>query len=350
MRDMDSGEVWSAGYQPMKKNPEMYQAIFPESKAEFWRRDHDIDTYLEVVVSPEDDIELRSISITNRSRRRRRIEITSYAEVVLTTPMADATHPSFSNLFVETEIVRQKTAILCTRRPRSKDEKTHWMLHLIASENIKGDKVTFETDRSKFVGRNRTVADSLAMTDARALSDSEGSVLDPIVSIRCTVTINPRGTARVNFVTGIAETKASAMELIDKYHDVRMADRVYNQAWTRNQMILQQLNVNDTDIQQYLRLASAIVYPSPTWRAGTNLLLSNRSGQSGLWAYGISGDLPIILLRDWGSVSYRSGSSTLEGSCLLAHDGAGSGSGDLERRSLRLPAAAPGRNYGSDIH
>ncbi len=153
IRDLDSGDVWSAGYQPMQKNPEMYQAIFPGSKAEFWRRDHDIDTYTEVVVSTEDDIELRSISVTNRSRRKRKIELTSYAEVVMTTPAADATHPSFSNLFVETKIVHKKTAILCTRRPRSKDEKTPWMLHLIAAEKIEGDEVTFETDRSKFIGR-----------------------------------------------------------------------------------------------------------------------------------------------------------------------------------------------------
>jgi cyclic beta-1,2-glucan synthetase len=296
IRDLDSGEVWSAGYQPMQKNPEMYQAIFPGSKAEFWRKDHDIDTYTEVVVSPEDDAELRSISVSNRSRRTRRIELTSYAEVVLTTPAADATHPSFSNLFVETEIVHKRAAILCTRRPRSKDEKTIWMMHLIAAERIEDDEVTFETDRSKFIGRNRTVSAPAAMT-VEKLSGSEGSVLDPIVSIRCKITIDPGETVRVNFVTGIAETKASAMELIDKYHDVRMAERVYNQAWTRNQMILQQLNIIEADIQKFSRLAGAIVYPSPTWRASMNLLLSNHSGQSGLWAYGISGDLPIILLR-----------------------------------------------------
>ncbi|NTV27706.1 MAG: cyclic beta 1-2 glucan synthetase, partial [Methanothrix sp.] len=153
IRDLDSSDVWSAGYQPLRKNPEMYQAIFLGSKAEFWRRGHDIDTYTEVVVSTVDDIELRRISITNRSRRKRKIELTSYAEVVITTPAADATHPSFSNLFVETKIVRKKTAILCTRRPRSKDEKAPWMLHLIAAEKIDGEEVTFETDRSKFIGR-----------------------------------------------------------------------------------------------------------------------------------------------------------------------------------------------------
>jgi cyclic beta-1,2-glucan synthetase len=297
IRDLDSGEVWSAGYQPVLKDSEIYQAIFQRSMAEFLSRVQDIDTYAEVVVSPEDDVELRSISVTNRSRRRRRIELTSFAEVVLTTPAADATHPSFSNLFVETEIVRKKSAILCTRRPRSKDERTSWMLHLIAAEKIKVDEVSYETDRLRFIGRGRTAADPVALTGSLELSDSEGPILDPIVAIRCNVTIDPGETARVNFITGIAETRAAALELIDKYHDLRMADRIYNLARTYNQMIMQQLNIAEADIQLYERLVSAIIYPSPTWRASSSVLLSKHSGQSGLWAYRISGDLPIVLLR-----------------------------------------------------
>ncbi len=297
IRDLDSNDVWSAGYQPVCKNSETYQVIFQGSKAEFRSRVLGIDVHTEVVVSPEDDVELRSIILTNHTSIRRKIELTSYAEVVLATPAEDATHPAFSNLFVETKILRKRSAILCTRRPRSKDEKTPWMLHLMSAEKVKDDLVSFETDRSKFIGRGRTVADPVAMTGVIEFSDSEGSVLDPIVSIRCIVTIDPEETSRVNFITGMAETRARAIELIDKYHDVRMADRVHNLAWTHNQMIMQQLNITDVDINLYMRLASAIIYPCSNWRASTNVLLKNQHGQSGLWAYGISGDIPIVLLR-----------------------------------------------------
>ena len=297
IRDMDSNDVWSAGYQPMCKNTRTYQAIFQGSKAELRSRVLGIDACTEVVVSPEDDVELRSISLTNRSSIRRKIELTSYIEVVLTTPATDASHPAFSNLFVETEILRKRSAILCTRRPRSKDEKTPWMLHLMVAENVEDDLFSFETDRSKFIGRGRTVADPVAMTGVMKLSDSEGSVLDPIVSIRCIVTIDPGETGRVNFITGMAESRAMAIELIDKYRDVRMAERVHNLAWTHNQMIMQQLNITEVDINLYMRLASAIIYPCSNWRASPSVLLSNQQGQSGLWAYGISGDIPIVLLR-----------------------------------------------------
>ena len=297
IRDLDSGEVWSAGYQPVLKDTETYQAFFRGSMAEFRSRVLDNDTYAEVLVSPEDDVELRGISVTNRSSRKRRIELTSYAEVVLTNPEADDTHPSFSKLFVETEILRRRSAILCTRRPRSKDERVPWMLHMISAKKIDFEEVSYETDRMKFIGRGRTLADPEAMTASSALSGSDGSVLDPIVAIRCTVTINPGETSRVNFITGIAETREAALELIDKYHDVRMAERVTNLAWTHNQMIMQQLNITESDIQLFEHLAGAIVYPSPTWRASPSVLMSNHSGQSGLWPYSISGDLPIVLLR-----------------------------------------------------
>ncbi len=297
IRDLESNDVWSAGYQPICRNEETYQAIFQGSKAEFRLRAFEIDTHTEVVISPEDDVELRSITLFNHSPTRRTIELTSYAEVVLAPPAADATHPAFSNLFVQTEIIRKRSAILCTRRPRSKDEKTPWMFHLITAEKINEDGVSFETDRNKFIGRGRTTADPAAMTGEMALSDSEGSILDPIVSIRCTVTIDPGEKAKVNFITGIAETRDSALGMIDKYQDPGLTERIHDLAWTHNQMMMQQLNITETDVQLYLRLASSVIYPCSRWRANASILLSNQSGQSALWAYGISGDVPIVLLK-----------------------------------------------------
>ncbi len=297
IRDLENNDFWSAGYQPACRDSRTYQVIFEGSKAEIRSMIWGIDARSEIVVSPEDDVELRTISLTNRSSAKRKIELTSYAEVVLTALAADATHPAFSNLFVETKILPKNSAILCTRRPRSEDEKTPWMLHMMASKNVADDSISFETDRSRFIGRGRDVADPVAMTGTASLSNSEGPVLDPIVSIRCIVSIDPGETMRVNFITGIAETEDEAIKLIEKYHDVRMAERVHNLAWTHNQMIMQQLNISDGDVHLYMRLASAIIYPNSNWRAGSGVLMKNQLGQSGLWAFGISGDFPIVLLR-----------------------------------------------------
>jgi cyclic beta-1,2-glucan synthetase len=296
IRDVVSGEFWSTAYQPTLKRSENYEALFSEARAEFRCRNHELDTHTEIAVSPEDDIELRRIRITNRSRTRRAIDITSYAEVVLASPAADALHPAFSNLFVQTEIIRQRQAILCTRRPRSIDEQAPWMFHLMAVHGADIGEVSYETDRMRFIGRGNTVADPQAMRDSAALSGSEGSVLDPIVAIRCRKTLNPGESETINIVSGIGDNRDICMGLVEKYHDRRLADRVFDLAWTHSQVVLRQLNATEADAQLYGRLASSVIYANLSLRADPSALIKNRRGQSGLWGYSISGDLPIVLL------------------------------------------------------
>jgi cellobiose phosphorylase len=297
LRDVASGEFWSTAYQPTLKGSEKYEAIFSEARAEFRCRDHEFDTHTEIAVSPEDDIELRRITITNRSRMRRAIEVTSYAEVVLASPAADALHPAFSNLFVQTEILRPQRAILCTRRPRSLDEHTPWMFHLMAVHGAEIGEISYETDRLRFIGRGNTVANPQAMSGAAALSGSEGSVLDPIVAIRYRITLNPEETATINIVSGIGDTRDVCLGLVGKYQDRRLADRVFDLAWSHSQVALRQINATEADAQLYGHLASSVIYANSSLRADPSILNKNRRGQSGLWGYSISGDLPIVLLQ-----------------------------------------------------
>jgi cellobiose phosphorylase len=297
IRDAASGEFWSTAHQPALKRSKNYEAIFSEGRAEFRRRDHDIDAHTEIAVSPEDDIELRRITITNRSRTRRTIEVTSYAEIVLAQPASDALHPAFSNLFVQTEIVEHRQAILCTRRPRSREEQAPWMFHLMAVHGAEVSEVSYETDRMQFIGRGRTAADPQAMDRPGALSGSRGSVLDPIVAVRYRITLDPDKPATINIVTGIGETRDVCMGLVEKYQDRRLADRVFDLAWTHSQVLLRQINATEADAQLYGRLAGSVLYANSSLRADPGIIIRNRRGQSGLWGYSISGDLPIVLLR-----------------------------------------------------
>ncbi|MDK9699003.1 MAG: cyclic beta 1-2 glucan synthetase [bacterium] len=298
LRDVSSGEFWSTAFQPTHKSSKSFEAIFSEGRAEFRGRDHNFDTYTEIAVSPEDDIEVRRTRITNRARTRRTIEVTSYAEVVLASPAADALHSAFSNLFVQTEIIRRQRAILCTRRPRSLSEHPPWMLHLMAVHGAEVGEISYETDRMKFVGRGNTVACPQAMSeDAGLLSGTEGSVLDPIVAIRYRIALEPEESATINIVSGIAETREAALSLVEKYQDRRLADRVFELAWTHSQVLLRQINATETDAQLYGRLASSIVYANISLRADPSTIMKNHRGQSGLWGHAISGDLPIVLLQ-----------------------------------------------------
>ncbi len=298
IRDAASGEFWSTAHQPTLERADSYQAIFSEGRAEFRRRDHDIDTHTEVVVSPEDDIELRRVSITNRSRTRRALDVTSYAEVVLASAAADALHPAFSNLFVQTEIIAHRPAILCTRRPRSRGEQVPCMFHLMVAHGTElRERVSCETDRMRFIGRGRTTAAPLAMTEAAPLSGSQGSVLDPVVAIQYRITLDPEQTATIDMVFGVGETRDVALGLAGKYQDRHLADRVFDLAWTHSWVTLRQINATESDAQLYGRLASSILYANASLRSDASIIRKNRRGQSGLWSYAVSGDLPIVLLQ-----------------------------------------------------
>jgi cyclic beta-1,2-glucan synthetase len=300
-RDTASGVFWSNTSQPTQRLPESYEAIFTEGRAEFHRLDRVegalIETRTEIVVSPEDDIELRRIRLINRSGERRTVEVTSYAEVALAAPAADALHPAFSKLFVQTEVLPPQRAVLCTRRPRAQGERPGWLFHLMAVSGADTGEMSFETDRARFVGRGRTLARPRALTGSDPLSGSEGSVLDPVVAIRQEITLDPDQTATIDLVTGAAAARDAAEHLVQRYQDRHLADRVFDLAWTHNQVVLQQFGISEAAAQDYERLAGSMIFASASLRADADVIVRNRRAQSGLWGYAISGDLPILLLQ-----------------------------------------------------
>lgn len=304
IRDLASGALWSTAYQPTVQRPDHYEAIFSEGRAEFRRRDTigntdgEFETYTEIVVSPEDDIELRRTRVTNRSRQRREIEVTSYAEVVIAPAVTDELHPAFSKLFVQTEILAGQQAILATRRPRSIGETVPCMLHLMVVHGaVVSAAPSCETDRLRFIGRTNTVALPQAVNEAGALSGTDGSVLDPVVAVRHRIMLEPEQSATIDLVTGMAETRDRALSLVEKYQDRHLADRVFDLNWTHSQVELRQLNATEADAQLYARLAGSVIHANALLRADASVLIRNRRGQSGLWGYAISGDLPIVLLQ-----------------------------------------------------
>jgi cellobiose phosphorylase len=296
IRDLDSKAFWSTAFQPALQQGENYEAVFTQGRAEFRRRDLSLDTHTEIVVSPEDDIELRRVHITNRSRKKRIIEITSYAEVVLAPPIADEIHPAFSNLFVQTEINRQRHAILCTRRPRSTEERNPWMFHLMKVHDAEITNISYETSRSAFIGRGNSIHQPAVMNQENTLSDTAGSVLDPIIAIQYRITIEAGETATIDMIIGMADTKEICNALVEKYQDRQLTKRVLELAWTHSLLTLRQINASEADAQLFSRLAASVIYVNAALRADASVVIKNRRGQSGLWGYSISGDLPIVLL------------------------------------------------------
>lgn len=298
LRDKDTNEFWSASYQPTLQNVKNNEAIFTQAYAEFRIKQSELEVHTSICISPEDDIELRRIRLVNHSHKPRRIELTTYSEVVIAPQAADEAHPVFSNLFVQTEFVPESSAIFCTRRARSEEEKPPYLVHLLLASDSMEKDISCETDRSIFIGRGRSLKDPLAMTDNKeSLTNSSGSVLDPSVSLRRTVVVPAGKTITVCVLLGMAETKEGAVSLTDKYQSIGMVDRAFELAWTHSQVILNQLGITEADAQRFSSLASALVYANAERRASEVLLKNNRRGQDGLWSYSISGDRPLVLLR-----------------------------------------------------
>ncbi len=297
LRDPATGEFWSTAYQPTLRPVGGYEAIFTQGGAEFRQRHAGLEVHTEIGVSPEDDVELKRITMVNRLSVPRTIELTSYAEVVLSSPGADEAHPAFGNLFVQTEFLPGSSAILCTRRASSPEESPAWLLHVMVGQGGEQGEVSCETDRARFLGRGGSLASPAAMQGSSPLSNTAGSVLDPVVSLRRTVTIPAHDTAILDLVLGVARSRDAALAQVEKYQSSRMVDRAFDLAWTHSQVTLRHLNATEMEAQLYGRLAGALIYADPARRATASVLRSNRRGQSGLWSYGISGDAPIVVLH-----------------------------------------------------
>ncbi|MEO5704920.1 MAG: glucoamylase family protein, partial [Candidatus Limnocylindrales bacterium] len=297
LRDAEGGAVWSAGHQPSGREADSYEVRYSEEHAEFSRRDGSITTAMTIVVSAEHDAEIRRVSLTNVGSRSREIELTSYAEIVLATQAADVAHPAFQNLFVQTEFVSDVGALVATRRPRSKVERQVWAAHVMALEERPIGHIQYETDRARFLGRGRSVRSPVSVIDGRPLSNTVGAVLDPIFSLRCRVVVPPGGTAHVVFSTVVGDSRDAVLDLADKYREAATYERAATLAWTQAQVQLRHLGIDADEAHLFQRLANRILYSDPTLRPAESVLAQNDRGAPALWPHGISGDLPIVLVR-----------------------------------------------------
>ncbi len=296
LRDVWSGAVWSATHHPFATEARDYLVTFLAEKATFRRRDGDIATQLDVTVSTEHDVEVRRLAVTNHGDRPREIEVTSYAEIVLAPAADDLAHPAFGKLFVETEYLADSAALLCHRRPRAPDEPGAWAVHVLSMEGRTHGPVEWESDRGRFLGRGRGPEDPQAL-DGRPLSGTSGVMLDPIVALRQRIRLAPGAFMRLSFATGMAPSREAAVALAHKYRDPSATARTFALAFAHAQSGLRHLGISSEDAQLFERLASRVLYADGSLRASPELLARSQLGQEGLWPHGISGDLPILLVR-----------------------------------------------------
>lgn len=301
LRDTQRPGVWTATGQTARATSDTqddhHHALFAEDYARYTHRHDDITSHMEVLVSGEDDSEVRHLSLTNNGRRARDIDITSYSELVLTTPDTDNAHPAFAKMFVVTEYLEACNALIATRRRRAPDDPPVWAAHFAVVEGVTVGELEFETDRARFLGRGRSTLNASALGAGEHLSGSVGSVLDPVFALRYCLRLAPGKDARIAYWTVVADSRDALMDLIDKHQDRSAFERAKTLAWTQAQVQLRHLGIQPEEAADFQRLAAPILYPDPRFRASTEAIERGAGPQSRLWQHGISGDLPIILMR-----------------------------------------------------
>ncbi|HEY5467242.1 MAG TPA: glucoamylase family protein, partial [Clostridia bacterium] len=296
LRDVDSNTVWSSTYAPLNVIPDRYEVVFTADKATFKRRDGQIETETEVMVTSGDNAEIRRISMKNIGNRPCVIEVTSYFEVVLAPQAADVAHPAFSNLFVETEFLPERNCVIATRRPRSENDKCLWIANAAVIEGESLGDIQYDTDRMQVIGRGHLVKTPWVMERGKPLSNTTGPVLDPVMSIRVRVQIAPGKTARASYVTAVSESNELLLSMVDKYATPDAIEGAFRLALTRSQVETKFLNLDAVEMELYQDVLSDILFISPVRQAYQEAILLNHKGQSALWRYSISGDLPIVLV------------------------------------------------------
>jgi len=292
----NSKKYWSVTYEPCKDAGEKYEVTFSLDKAEFERRDNDVITHTEITVSSGENAEIRKISLTNNSEKTKLIEVTSYIEVTLCGYDGDLVHPAFSNLFITTEYVESNGCLLATRRPRAKGKKQHWVMQTVLVNGETVGDIQYETSRINFIGRGNNVKIPAVITNDIELSNFTGAVLDPILSLRRKVKIKSGETCELIFITAIADSREEAIKIAQEYSVLQNIVREFDLAWTQSQVEMRYLGIKSTQANLYQNIASKILFLSPLLRNREEYIIKNKLGQSALWAYGISGDLPIVLL------------------------------------------------------
>jgi cellobiose phosphorylase len=295
IRDLQGGPFWSAAYQPVKSEPEAYEAIFNLDKVEFKRRDQGISTLTEITVSPEDNVEVRRVTLTNLSGRMRELELTSFGEVALASVRADAAHPAFSKMFVSSEYLEDYDALIFVRKPRSEHDKEIYMMHLVTM-SVVWAPTQYETARDRFLGRGGTLQAPAAMLSYRPLKGSTGTVLDPVFALRNKVEIDAGESQIVCYVTGIADTREEILQLVRKYREGQHISRAFEMAWSHSDVEIRHQQFSRSSVLDFQKLANALLYNIESLRAPAEVMKRSKLAQNALWRFGVSGDEPIVLL------------------------------------------------------
>ena len=297
LRDTASGQWWSATAEPRSIEGEKAKVAFSDEKVEYSKTVGDLTSDVECIVATEHDAEGRRVTLLNMGTEDRFIEVTSYLEPALASDDVDSGHPVFTRMFVRTEIGNSGDVIRAERNKRDYNEPDMSVAHLVV-DNAGSERPTeFETDRRKFLGRGRTLAEAAAFDPGATLSGTDGFTMDACLSLRRVVRVPAGKKVSIIFWTIAAPNREEVDKAVERYRNPDTFGIELTQAWTRTQMQMRHVGVTSQQAAAFQKLARYLVYPDMHLRADGATVQAGLHSQSALWPVTISGDFPIFTLR-----------------------------------------------------
>lgn len=295
IHDVSKDKTWSPSYQPCQVKAKEQLVKFGLDRVTFHREDEDINTSMEICVSPEWNAEIKRISLTNVSEQQKILEVTTFVELALANPIADDAHTAFSKLFIRTAFDEETGCLVAGRRPREEKDKTLWAAHSLMVEDHTVGGLEYETDRSSFIGRGNKLSNPQGLHSH--LKGKVGSVADPAFVMRRRVTIDPGEQVQLVGVTSVATTREEAIDIVQRFTLDQSVERAFQLAWNRAEIELRNLHLTHREAAGFQIFAGRVLYTPPFRKERQKSIIANQKGQSSLWSYGVSGDRPVVLVQ-----------------------------------------------------
>ena len=295
-KNIRSKRIWTTAYMSYLNKPDKYTIYFAPDNDKIVRQDGNIETILKTTISPNEPVELRKIKLTNTGLTEEIIEITSMLEPMLSKREQDYAHKVFNNLFLSYEWLEKPEILLVKRNTRGESEREVYLALNLYTENETIGEIEFETDKEKFLGRN-ILGLPKAVENSTPFSKKVGTSTETVAAMKRIVNILPEQSVELNLIIAVGETREEALGRVVEFKNEEKIKRSFNLARAKVEAENSYLGIKGKDVELYQKMLKYLVFTNPL----KTILYKGRTNEHALvedlWKYGISGDVPILLVK-----------------------------------------------------
>lgn len=288
IKNIRTKKIWKANVDGFSNKPDKYSISFSPDRNKLIRTDENIETTQDIIVAQDTGTEIRKITLENNSNIDETVEISSIFEPILSTREQDYSHRAFNNFGLRYEFLEDKQTILINRIKRENEKELYV-------------GVCFYTDDDNTVGEleyeiNGNIVDKY-VENSIPFSKKITRQTEPVIAFRRTIKVPQNEKVSLNYIITASENREEVLENLEYYLNEENIKREYELSKARAEEEAKYLRVTSENLKYYQRMLPYIIFHNPMKRLYVNKISKNKHSQEELWKYGISGDLPIVLVR-----------------------------------------------------